>query len=511
MRHLAVRLAAAFALASSAHAVARGATVPTGFQDELVVGGLSLPTGIAFLPDGRLLFVEQISCRVRLVVNGALSSSDPVCTLPNVRTSGSNRGVYGIAVDPRWPASPYVYIQYPLTNGRLALSRYTVTGDLAFTGGGALSIATSSRYELYSNLFDAAHNGGTLRFGADGLLYASVGDSIAVPCSAQDTTRMRGSILRLEVRHLPAGAGGPPTLASLTPPDNPFVTSPVAAMRLVWARGLRNPFRFHIDPFDGSLFIADVGESQWEEIDRSTGRENFGWPLFEGPAAFSTCAGVPQAGMHPPIHAYPHTDGFAVIGMGVYRRPASGARRFPAEYDGDYFFADHLTGFVRRIEGAGNLWAPAPPAQGQPSPQDWGSGFDTITDCLQAPDGSLWYCRQSVDYVADTGQIRRLSFGVTTDAPMPGRLARLDVSPSPSHGRVRVRATVHEAGSCEVRVLNVHGRQVRGLAAGVVPAGDREWLWDGRDDTGRTAPAGVYWISVRGPSFAASGRAVLLP
>ncbi len=166
------------------------ATLPSNFQDSPVVGGLSSPTGISFLPDGRCLVVEQLTGRIRLIVNGALSPTDPVCVVPNVRDDDFYRGLLGIAVDPRWPDPPYLYVHYAANPGRLLISRFTVAGDLDFTGNGALTIDPATRYELI-NIPDAAHNGGSLRFGSDQMLYASVGDSFTSPETARSGTAAR--------------------------------------------------------------------------------------------------------------------------------------------------------------------------------------------------------------------------------------------------------------------------------------------------------------------------------
>ena len=186
------------------------ASLPAGFRDQPIVGGLRYPTGFAFLPDGRCLFVEQLSGRVRLIVNGVIASTDPVCTIPDVqqRRLGARR-----LRDRRRSAMA----EPALRLRSLQLERFAAPGEdhavprrraiLAFTGNGALTIDPATRYELFSDLYDAAHNGGTLRFGPDQMLYASVGDSFTTPCAAQHLASLRGVVLRLEVRNLPPGSG----------------------------------------------------------------------------------------------------------------------------------------------------------------------------------------------------------------------------------------------------------------------------------------------------------------
>jgi glucose/arabinose dehydrogenase len=247
-------------------------TLPPRFVDEQLIGGLSYPVGMAYLPDGRLLIIEQVSAKVRLLVNGALGATDPVVTVADVNTNDTERGLLGITVDPGWPTRPYIYVQYNRASTvKICISRYTASGDLAFTGNGALTINPASRYDILTDLPDAApnHNGGTLRFGPDGMLYSSLGDD-ATGCPAQDVTVLVGKILRLDVSGLPAGGGGPPAKGLITPTNNPFVTNPNLNARLVWLSGLRNPFRFAIDRLSGNMLIGDVGENAWEEVDYDT-------------------------------------------------------------------------------------------------------------------------------------------------------------------------------------------------------------------------------------------------
>src|SRR5207249_3115777 len=138
------------------------------------------------------------------------------------------------------------------------------------------------------------HNGGTVRFGPDGRLYASLGEDTN-PCAAQDTSSNYGEIVRLDVSRLPAGPGSAP-LSLVAPPGNPFATVGGARSRLIWSFGLRNPFRFQVDTQTGDLLIGDVGESLREEVDLADrGGIDFGWPIEEG-----TSTGV-DAGCHFPL------------------------------------------------------------------------------------------------------------------------------------------------------------------------------------------------------------------
>src|SRR5262245_52950942 len=120
-------------------------TVPDGFLDRGILSGVDQPSAIALLPDGRALFTEQVSGKVRLITGGQLASNDPVATIPNVQTSGPEQGLLGIAVDPGWPSRPYVYLYYCYSLApAIRVSRFTVTGDLTDTGNHQLSIDPAS-------------------------------------------------------------------------------------------------------------------------------------------------------------------------------------------------------------------------------------------------------------------------------------------------------------------------------------------------------------------------------
>lgn len=486
--------------ASLAHAGA--ASLPTGFSDAALSTGLDSPVGLALVHDpvgrpARIVYVEQRTARVGLIV-GALSYT--VGVVPNVTAVDSERGLLGVAVDPDFPAAPYLYVHYcdSRSGNHVAISRFTLTGDLAGTGTGALQFAAASRYDLRRDLPDDAvnHNGGTVRFGPDKRLYVSLGDD-AQGCPAQDPKVLVGKILRLDVSRLPASGAGPAPYALLTAAGNPFATSTDSTARLVWTIGLRNPFRFQIDPLDGALFIGDVGENTWEELDRvPTGGANMGWPLLEGLDPYSTCAGITTAGMTAPIYSYTHASGLVVISAGVYRRPAVGTARFPVEYEGDAFFLDYYSGMFRRLHQTAGVWAIAPQVAGQADSLDFGTGFDQVTDFVQLPDGSLVYVRQAVNYAYQTGEIRRIAYTSVAGVP-PGRVSALEFAapfPTPTRGDMTLAWSQRDEADVRLTVLDAAGREVRELVPNArYAAGAHVLHWDGRGALGARSEPGVYF------------------
>lgn len=497
-------LAGGVLAASVAHAQL---VTPLGFRDSLVAGSLAMPVAFAFVPDPpgtriRAIVVEQKLRNLKLVRFAPSAATTVVGTLNDVEWVDGERGVLGAAVDPRWPAKPFVYVNYTAVGGRLHLARFTLTGDLANTGAGTLTMVPGSRMLLLADVPDSLpnHNGGSVRFGPDGRLYLSTGDDQR-ECFAQDTTRLAGKLLRLDVSALPDTGAGPVPRAWITPADNPRVASPDSNFRLVQAMGLRNPFRFHIDPVDGAVFVADVGHVTWEEIDRVSGFANLGWPWREGPNGWSGCAGGLPANLQDPILSLPHPEWISVIGLGVYRAPAGATAAFPPEYEGDIFFGDYFSGVVRRAGRQGSGWA-LEFALGQPTANDWATGAGQICDGMVGPDGAWWYLRQSLDGTYFNGVLRRVDWigapeDTTLSAVAAGGLAFAAPSPNPARGPVRFAFATAAAGPADLGVFDASGRLVRRLWSGALPAGSHARAWDGADDAGRPLPPGVYLARLR--------------
>ncbi len=488
--------------------VSARAAVPTGFYNQAIIPNLDQPVGLALLPDGRLLFCEQRTGRVRLVVEGQIARIDPVLTVTNVATSATEEGLLGIAVDPGWPQRPYLYTHYVYSSdpNKIHVTRFTVGGQLGTPVGDSLVADPASRYEILTDIPSDSpnHNGGTVRFGPDGMLYVSLGDDQA-HCVQQSTGSLLGRILRLDVSGLAAGGGGPPPKSQLVPPGNPF-SGPTDNDRLTWALGLRNPFRFHIDPPTGDLFIADVGQNDWEEIDWATGGGlNFGWPFREGPVAASPTfwSGCSQfSAFTEPIFTYNRTAFTAsVISAGRYRSPLiPGPAAFPAAYDGDYFFCDYYEGFMRRIRYDGICWVNAPPEAGQPNDTTWATGLVTFTDCLESSDGALWYVRQfDSSYSPSSGSIGRIARSTFTSVPAAslGPLRLEAPWPNPTTGRMDLVFVLGEVLPLRAEIRDVAGRRIRSLLDGrLQPVGRDSISWDGRDAAGHVVPAGLYWVLV---------------
>jgi len=502
-----------------------GARVPAGFVDELLAAHLDYPVAMAFLPDGRLLVTEKNSARIRLLVNTQLSAL-PVATMDSVRSMCGlspciESGFLGIAVDPGWPARPYLYVMYDWTGGPyLRLARLTAAGDLDHTGDGSLTADPESEYVILGELRDLnpEHNGGTLRFAPDGMLVLGVGDDDE-RCLAQILSVPAGKLLRLDVGSLPPGPGVLADYSLITPPDNPFVANPDSLARLVWASGLRNPWNFHIDPPTGRLFVPDVGEILNEEVSLADAPGlQFGWPWYEGYTRTTTTCLDDSTGSRAPIYMYDRSafgSFAAIMGAGVYRRPTPTApHAFPAEYEGDYFFSDLGAGFMRRLKETDGVWSIAPPVPGQPNATDWANRLETVTDYRVGPDGALWYVKNSVAGAPGTGEVHRIhgppigGVSVPPAVPAPFRLDR--PYPSPSRGSVTIGFTLARPAIVRLSIHDLSGRAVRTLASGErLPGGALARVWDGCDSEGRPVPAGLYVVTLATPEGVASSRCLI--
>ncbi|MCA8965438.1 MAG: PQQ-dependent sugar dehydrogenase [Planctomycetes bacterium] len=385
---LAALLAACLAAAVSSQ------NVPTGFVVDTLSTGLSTPNDCCFLPDGRVLVANSAGL-VSLFAGTTVSS---VGTVPNVE-SGGERGLLSIAADPNFPANGYVYVYYSsILDTFMHVDRFTCTGDLSNPASNNLMFAGATRRAVLGALPDNAgnHNGGSLRFGPDGMLYLSVGDD-AGACNAQLLTSQVGCLLRFDVGPLGPGASATlPTYSSLDPGNNPLSAN-LDFSQLVIAHGLRNPFRMEIDAVTGNLYIGDVGQSAEEEYSEyvypsgALPLVNFGWPWREGMIPGFSCSGSQPAGLVDPIVSVPRSQGWASIMGGARYRNQGQPFDFGQSYEGCCFYLDYFVGEMRRLVHNGTAWGPAPAVPGQPNPTNWGTGFGSVTSMRMGPDGALYF------------------------------------------------------------------------------------------------------------------------
>ena len=305
-----------------------------------VASGLESPIGIANPGDGSgQLFILEQPGRIRILQDGKLLPEVFLDIVDRVGCCGE-RGLLGLAFHPRYAENGYFYVNYTDISGDTLISRFQAAAD-----NPNRALADSEKPLLYIPQPYPNHNGGAVFFGPDGYLYLGMGDggSAGDPHgNGQSVTTLLGKILRIDVD------GGEPYAI---PPDNPFIAGGGASE--IYAYGLRNPWRIAFDRLTGDLYIADVGQNAWEEVNflpaGSPGGVNFGWNYREGLHAFN---GEPAPGLLllDPVAEYSHNDGCSVTGGTIYR-----GGQLPG-WQGVYLFGDYcsgkLWGLLRTPDGA---------------------------------------------------------------------------------------------------------------------------------------------------------------
>lgn len=357
--------------------------IPGGFDVTQVATGFYLPTSMTIAPDGRL-FVTEKGGAVKIVENGQVLPT-PFLTVP--ANTYSERGLQSILFDPDFEQNGYVYVYYthasPIYN---RLSRFTVSNWDPNVADPASEVVLLNNILATGGL----HNGGSMHWGNDGMMYLGVGDAL-IESTVQDMTSLSGKVLRLDVRNYPN---------SIVPADNPYVNTPGVRPE-IFAVGFRNPFTSAIQPSTGRLFVNDVGAATWEEVNWVQAGHNYGWPIFEG------------AGNNPaytnPIHQFNHNGGDAAVTGAVFYE----ANQFPASYFGSYFFTNFVSGEIFRMDP--NTFQVTTFATGAPTTVD----FDV------AADGSMYYVNLGL------GAIYRISY-VGSGNRTPTAIAQADVHYGPA-------------------------------------------------------------------------------
>jgi glucose/arabinose dehydrogenase len=295
-----------------------------------VVDGFNTPVYLT-APDGDdRLFVVEKSGTIRIVASGQ-TVTDAFLDISGSVSNGGEQGLLSLAFHPDYSTNGYFYVCYTDLGGDTRVVRYTVSGDpnVADAGSDKLILTVGQPY--------GNHNGGLITFGSDGMLYIGLGDggSAGDPDNnGQDLGTLLGSLLRIDVD------GGDPYAI---PSDNPFVAD-ASALDEIWAYGLRNPWRFSFDRVDGLIYIADVGQSTWEEVNVESATDpgvNYGWRLMEGTSCFNQ-SNCNSSGLALPIVQYANgAEGCAVVGGYAYRGTAITGR------DGTYFYSDNCSGWIR--------------------------------------------------------------------------------------------------------------------------------------------------------------------
>lgn len=304
--------------------------------------GFSSPLEITHAGDSRLFIVQKGGLIRILNANGTINPTPFLNVSSLISTSGNERGLLGLAFHPNYATNGLFFINYTNLSGNTIIARYSVSSDPNIANTNGLILMTIN--QPYSN-----HNGGTLKFGPDGYLYIGMGDggSAGDPENrAQNINQNLGKMLRIDVN-----SNTSPFYS--IPPTNPYVN--ISGNDEIWAIGLRNPWKFSFNRITGDLWIADVGQSAVEEVNRilsplPNSGLNFGWRCYEGNAVYLNSGCAPASTMVFPFTQYPRSGGACSI-TGGYTYTGT---TYP-NFQNKYFYADYCDNRIRIVDAASNV------------------------------------------------------------------------------------------------------------------------------------------------------------
>jgi glucose/arabinose dehydrogenase len=330
-----------------------------------IASGLSRPVYLTAAPgDARLFVVEKVG-RIRIIKNGSLVATPFLDITSKVNSSGNEQGLLSVAFHPSYATNGFLYVNYTDASGDTRIERYTVSSnpDVANAASAKLVLGVDQPF--------ANHNGGLNLFGPDGMLYIGLGDggSAGDPQgNGQNKNALLGKLLRIDVDH-----GDPYTI----PSTNPFVNG--GGRGEVWAYGLRNPWRFSFDKTGNVLFIADVGQNAFEEVNAVAANRagvNYGWNIMEAASCYNASS-CNKTGLEQPVVSYNRDGGTcSVIGGMVYRGSAV------PQLAGHFVYADYCAGWIKSFTWTNNALA---------NPTEWQtSAHGNITSFGQDASGEMY-------------------------------------------------------------------------------------------------------------------------
>lgn len=422
----------------------------------------SSPTDIKLSNDGTYrMFVLEKSGYIRVFAADVQTTQSKTFLDISfkVRTAGE-AGLIGAAFDPNYRTNGTFYIfyvtKYP---SHSIVSRMKVSSDPD------VADPNSEQILLDVPQFDpgnAYHNGGQIAFGNDGYLYIALGDNKS-SASAQNLTDFQGSLLRIDVHGTPLYQ---------IPPDNPFANNTNGYLPEIYAYGFRNPWRFSIDPYTNELFVCDVGENTYEEIDLVRAGRNYGWPLMEGPDCFQP-ASCDTAGkfLQLPLYTYTHDEGTAIVGGCRYW-----GTRLP-ELAGTFVFADYTSGVV---------WGLHYDGVGEPQRFSLATNAPALNTIGIGVNNDLLF--GGVD-----GNIYRLARIVTDVGATRARSHLAGNFPNPFNPSTTIRFVLEHAANARLDIVSVKGERVRHFEFANATAGAHDVVWRGETERGTRAASGVYF------------------
>lgn len=427
--------------------------------------GYTLPIDIENCGDSRL-FIVQKTGQIFICDSTGKKRTNPFLDISaKIYSVGNEQGLLGLAFDPNYSSNGFFYVNYINKQKNTTVARFTVSSNPNKANAKSEKVLLIIK-QPYNN-----HNGGCVKFGADGYLYIGMGDggNEGDPKNyGQNTMTLLGKMLRIDVEH-----GNPYAI----PPDNPFVGNPNYKPE-IWNVGMRNPWRFSFDASTGDLWIGDVGQDNWEEIDMQNagdpGGENYGWRCYEGdhPYNLSGCGSMSEYSF--PISEYPHDSGdCAITGGYVYR-----GSKYPNMY-GKYFYCDYCSGDYKVLYKSGGNW------------------LSSVLIVDAASDASVTFGQDDHNEIYTSNYSTGVIYHLVDASHVTGRemlsqpaSARVKIYPNPSNGIFTVSYLAASSVSCDVTVIN---------AMGQIMYAEKRAMHDGLNNwklNVANLPKGNYWVKI---------------
>jgi glucose/arabinose dehydrogenase len=440
--------------------------------------GFSSPVGIEHAGDSRLFVVEQTG-KIRIVGTNGKHKSHFLNLSDKITTTGFEQGLLGMAFDPDYEDNGYFYVHYTNLEGNNQFSRFRVNPHNPNKALPSSEVKFLEDDDPFAN-----HNSGQMKFGPDGYLYFALGDggSGGDPFNnAQDLSTIMGKLMRVDPN---------PNGSYSIPADNPYV-GVEGAMEEIWASGLRNPWRFSFDRETGDLWIPDVGQNLWEEVNMTPagtpGGVNYGWSCREGFVQFKADCDANGEPFTDPIAVYAHDESEeffcsgSITGGYVYR-----GDQYPDMY-GKYFYADFCTGHLYTTYEYDDEWVTVDLGAYTPF------AYSTFGEDIQ---GEMYIADKTsgVIYRFTDGNEEAFAIQPPTVDPIAGVALEYELSPNPNRGDFSFEFAADADATYQATILDFTGRKILDESREVY-TGENEWTFDNLN-----LNPGYYMLRLQMPS-----------